>query len=308
MSHTSHRPLDRRGSESGNRSAQPLFFLGCALWGYKDWVGDLFPVGSQSRDFLSLYSRRLTTVEGNTIFYALPDQATQQRWVEQTPVGFQICAKLPRSLTHAGLLEPMIPSISTFLQHMAPLRDRTGPFFAQLPPSYNPALLADLIAFLNAWPHDQAELALEVRHPDWFKSPYREQLNQVITDLGIGRVLLDTRPVYECDDNPQQFSKRHKPAVPLQPVVTAPFSLVRYISHPEFDRNRDYLAAWVNWIAAQLQQGTRIYFFAHCPVEAKSPAIARYLQVELERNAVPVPPLPWNQVEAETPTQLSLWS
>lgn len=295
-------------------SSQPFmqpasqFFLGCALWGYKEWVGDLFPPGSQSRDFLSLYSRRLTTVEGNTIFYALPDRATQQRWVEQTPAGFHICPKLPKSITHVGLLEPMIPAIATFLEHIAPLRDRTGPFFAQLPPSYNPALLADLTAFLKAWPHDQAELALEVRHSDWFKSPYRKQLNQVLADLGIGRVLLDTRPVYECDDNPQQFSQRRKPAVPLQPVVTAPFSLVRYISHPEFDRNREYLAAWVDWIAAQLQQGTRIYFFAHCPVEAQSPAIARYLQAELERKAVPVPPLPWNQVEAETPTQLSLWS
>jgi uncharacterized protein YecE (DUF72 family) len=46
------------------------FHLGCAVWGYKDWVGDLFPPGSKSGDFLSLYSRRLTTVEGNTTFYA----------------------------------------------------------------------------------------------------------------------------------------------------------------------------------------------------------------------------------------------
>ena len=46
------------------------FYIGCAVWGYKDWVGDLFPPGSKSADFLSLYSRRLTTVEGNTSFYA----------------------------------------------------------------------------------------------------------------------------------------------------------------------------------------------------------------------------------------------
>jgi hypothetical protein len=45
------------------------FYIGCAVWGYKDWVGDLFPPGSKSSDFLSLYSRRLTTVEGNTSFY-----------------------------------------------------------------------------------------------------------------------------------------------------------------------------------------------------------------------------------------------
>jgi hypothetical protein len=46
------------------------FYLGCAVWGYKDWVGELFPPGSRQAGFLSLYSRRLTTVEGNTTFYA----------------------------------------------------------------------------------------------------------------------------------------------------------------------------------------------------------------------------------------------
>ncbi len=44
-------------------------YIGCAVWGYKDWIGDLFPPGSKSGDLLALYSRRLTTVEGNTSFY-----------------------------------------------------------------------------------------------------------------------------------------------------------------------------------------------------------------------------------------------
>jgi uncharacterized protein YecE (DUF72 family) len=44
----------------------PQFYIGCAVWAYKDWVGELFPPASKSTDLLSLYSRRLTTVEGNT--------------------------------------------------------------------------------------------------------------------------------------------------------------------------------------------------------------------------------------------------
>lgn len=44
--------------------------IGCAVWGYKDWVGGLFPPGTKQADFLSLYSHRLTTTEGNTTFYA----------------------------------------------------------------------------------------------------------------------------------------------------------------------------------------------------------------------------------------------
>ena len=39
------------------------FHIGCAVWAYKDWLGELFPPGSKSADFLALYSHRLTTVE-----------------------------------------------------------------------------------------------------------------------------------------------------------------------------------------------------------------------------------------------------
>ncbi len=41
-------------------------YIGCAVWAYKDWLDELFPPDSKSADLLSLYSRRLTTVEGNT--------------------------------------------------------------------------------------------------------------------------------------------------------------------------------------------------------------------------------------------------
>ena len=56
-------------NSTGSNMSTTAFYIGCAIWGYKDWVGDLFPPGSKSGDLLALYSRRLTTVEGNTTFY-----------------------------------------------------------------------------------------------------------------------------------------------------------------------------------------------------------------------------------------------
>jgi uncharacterized protein YecE (DUF72 family) len=47
------------------------YFTGCAVWAFKDWVGDFYPKGSKAADFLRLYCDRMTTVEGNTIFYAM---------------------------------------------------------------------------------------------------------------------------------------------------------------------------------------------------------------------------------------------
>jgi uncharacterized protein YecE (DUF72 family) len=293
------------------------FSLGLAVWAYKGWLGDLFPAKSRSADFLSLYSRRFNCVEGNTTFYSIPDAATVQRWREQTPPGFEFCPKLPKTVTHNGPLLPYLPQALAFLGLMAGLADRLGPLMVQLPPSYGPARLADLSGFLQGWrAATSADLALEVRHLDWFREPHCSQLTALLTSLNVGRVLLDTRPVYdvmpnsqpdgkpEPKDDPQQYSTNKKPKVPLQPTITADFSLVRYISHPDRACNEAYLATWAAWCAATLAQNTRIYFFVHCPLEDHSPANARAFQQQLERSGVPVPPLPWDGLASAS--QLSL--
>ena len=276
------------------------FRLGCAIWAYKQWVGDLFPPKSKSTDFLNLYSRRFTCVEGNTTFYSIPDRATVDRWKSETPTGFKFCPKLPKSLTHGGLLTPSLAASLQFLELMQRLDDRLGVLFAQLPPRYSPANFNDLETFLRGW--TGAKLALEVRHSQWFEEPHRTQLNDLLKELSIGRVLLDSRPVYDCQDDPQ--SDRKKPNVPLQPDVTASFSLVRYISHP--DSNQTYLQEWVNLVDRWLQQGIDLYFFVHCPIEARSPQNARLFQQRLEQQGVLVPPLPWDLLD-RPPSQMSLF-
>ncbi len=67
---------------------------------------------------------------------------------------------------------------------------------------------------------------MEVRHPDWFKPPQAEALNECLKALGVGRVLLDTRPIYEVADDPQLDSERKKPRLPVSFSLTAPFCLI----------------------------------------------------------------------------------
>jgi uncharacterized protein YecE (DUF72 family) len=278
------------------------FRLGCAIWAYKQWVGDLFPPKSKSSDFLHLYSRRFTCVEGNTTFYSIPDRTMVDRWKSETPPNFKFCPKLPKTLSHSGHLASSLSGALDFLGLMQHLDDRLGVIFAQLPPSYSPANFKDLEAFLRGW--KGANLALEVRHAQWFQEPHRTHLNELLGELNIGRVLLDTRPIYDCEDDPQLASERKKPRVPLQPDVTASFSLIRYISHPTL--NQQYLDEWVKTIDRWLQQGTEIYFFVHCPIEEHSPQNARQFQKLLEQQAVNVPTLPWNLIE-QPPSQMSLF-
>ncbi|MGF1604017.1 MAG: DUF72 domain-containing protein [Thermosynechococcaceae cyanobacterium] len=282
------------------------FSIGCAIWAYKGWLGDFFPAGSSTSKFLQLYSQRFSTVECNATFYSVPSAATVSRWREQTPAGFEFCPKFPRSITHSGLLHQGIDAALNFIDLMQGLGDRLGPIFAQLPPAYSPASFADLETFFTGLQHCGTPLALEVRHLDWFKSPYAEKLSELLHRLEVGRVLLDSRPMYQFPDDPQLGSQRRKPNVPLQPVVTAPFSIIRYISHPTFDLNQPFLEDWVRDIEQWLQHGTRIYFFVHCPVEAYSPRTAQYFHHLLQQQHVPIPTLPWDQIAAE-PQQLTLF-
>ena len=284
------------------------FYLGCAIWSYKEWVGNLYPPKSQPKDFLSLYSRRFTTVEGNTTFYAIPSADTIKKWVAQTPSGFKFCPKLHRQITHQGLLMPQIDAAIAFLQRMSGLKDRLGTTFIQLPPSYSPTCLTDLTEFLDACSQTNLPLALEVRHLDWFEPEAANSLNSLLAKLNIAKVLLDTRPIYNCPDDPQIGSTRKKPKVPLQPVVIGNTTFVRFISHPNCQFNQTYLERWAVDISQWLEQGKTVYFFVHCPQEARSPNTAKlFHSLLLGQNAVlNSESLPWQNIPPHH-TQLSLF-
>ena len=284
------------------------FYLGCAIWSYKDWVGNLYPPKSQPRDFLNLYSRRFTTVEGNTTFYAVPTVETLAKWKSQTPPGFKFCPKLHRQITHQGLLVPHLNEALGFFERMSGLNDRLGTIFIQLPPSYSPEYFSDLTHFLKTCSQSGFSLAIEVRHQDWFLARYSDRLNSLLDQLKIARVLLDTRPIYNCPDNPQVDSPRQKPQLPLQSVVTSDVALIRFISHPNQKYNQDYLRQWVKYLHAWFHQGISVYFFVHCPQEVRSPMIAKYFYSLLQKADLDLalPPLPWNSI-SPYPQQLNLF-
>lgn len=275
------------------------FYIGCAVWGYKDWLGDLFPTGSKNADFLSLYSSRLTTVEGNTTFYAIPKPEVVARWAAETPETFRFCFKLPREISHEGPLTAQVETTRAFVERMAGLGERLGPFFLQLPPGYRADKIGDLEQWIAAWPKEH-QLAVEVRHDDWYHEPAESALMELLDRYGAGRVVMDVRPLKAgplpgAETNLQR-ARDNKPDVPMHPLRSADFTLVRYIGHPTPELNEPLLDEWAERVAAWLDEGTTVYFFCHCPDERRSPALCRALQARLERLAA-VPPLPWNTLD-----------
>ena len=282
------------------------FYIGCPIWSFKGWVGNFYPEGTKPSDYLGEYTRRLTTVEGNTTFYAVPAQKTLEGWIEEMPPTFHFCPKVPKAISHEGKLIENVERAREFIDVMKQLGARLGPMFLQLPPRFSPKRLGDLQAFLAAWPHD-VRLAVEVRHLDWFDSPHNEALNQLLTEHNMARVTIDTRPIRDLSGEEilagsvyQSLveARERKPDVPVIPKRTSDFIFVRYIGHPEVEVNNPYLKEWGDYFITQLRENADVYMFCHSPNNLAAPWLARKIYSWVEQR-VTLPPLPWNEVDSE---------
>jgi uncharacterized protein YecE (DUF72 family) len=285
-------------------------YLGCPVWSYKGWVGSLYPEGTKQRDFLREYARRLTTVEGNTTFYATPNSETLSRWVEEMPETFRFCPKLPRTISHTGKLRPRIDEAHAFVETMSILGNRRGPMFLQLPPYYSPKMLDDLGEFLKDWP-EKVPLAVEVRHPDWFGSPHQENLTRLLEETEKARVVIDTRPIRVLSGHKllegsvyQRMleARERKPDLPIPTQREVGFTFLRFIGHPLLDQNAGFIDEWAAHLAGALHEGRDGYVFCHCPDERLDPWLCREFHQRVNTR-VPVPPLPWDEVDSNQPNQ-----
>ena len=288
-----------------------MLYIGCPVWSFKGWVGNFYPKGTKPAEFLFQYARRLTSIEGNTTFYAIPSKETIEKWLEQTPEPFRFCAKIPKKISHEGQLAGNMDKALGFVDVMRQLGVRLGPIFLQLPPRYSPSLLGDLGVFLSLWPRD-VRLAVEARHLDWFESPHDEMLDELLAKHNMARVTIDTRPIRKLhgDKNLAGSSyqslleaRERKPDVPVVPKRTSDFVFVRYIGHPDIEINRPFLDEWGSYFSTQLKSGADVYAFCHSPDNMLAPSLCRGLHQRVAKDVVGIPPLPWDEIVPDVPQQ-----
>ena len=282
-----------------------MFYIGCPMWGYKEWVGNFFPRHTSPSDFLQLYSRRLTAVEGNTVFYALPSAETVARWKQETPETFRFCPKVSRSISHSAGLINSGDATRELIDRMQGLGSRLGTLFLQLPPSFDFTHLSLLEEYLSSWPTD-VRLAVEVRHPSFYTRQHALKLNTLLRQYHVGRVMMDTRPIDIGSAEEKQIlhARERKPDLPLQIAVTSDFVFLRYIGHPRMEVNNTFLDAWAWQLAQWIGEGLTVYVFCHCPYEIHSPDICRALYQRVG-TFVPLPLLPWESEEDKTTIEQS---
>jgi uncharacterized protein YecE (DUF72 family) len=279
------------------------------MWANKAWVGTFFPAGARPKDFLSLYGRRLNTVEGNTTFYATPAADTVDRWYLETPPGFKFCLKFPQAISHHKRLRAAEAETTAFVDCLTALGDRCGPSFLQLPPTFGGRDLPTLSAYLAALRPLPGGLAVEVRHRDFFEEPAEADLHALLREHGAARVLYDQRGLRSAAplDEGTRVAQARKPDVPVRFDRTAPFAFVRYIAHPDLPANGPLFDEWASHVAGWLAAGDDVYFFCHHKQDYYAPSLARDFHARVA-HLHPLPPLPeWGAGDPPVLTQASLF-
>lgn len=294
-------------------TALPLRFItGCPLWAEPSWAGNLYTRDSDADERLAQYSRVFGTVEGNTTFYSLPSEARVARWAELLADDFHFCAKFPREVSHGGRLDPTHPALQTFLGRMAPLEQRLGPIWLQLPERFAPQELGTLADFLDGLPSDY-RYAVEVRNPGFFRKDDAErQLNRLLHQRGVERISFDSRALFasEATDPSTLEAKQRKPRLPVHAIALTERPSVRFIGGMDQAANWEALAPWLDKCVQWLQDGRQPMLFMHTPDNLLAPQLARDFHAALCERLPDLPPMPlWpgEREAAETPQQGGLF-
>ncbi len=267
------------------------YFLGCPSWSENAWRESLYPEDARTNEFLGLYSQVFNAVEGNTTFYARPAPSTVQRWAEVLPDDFRFTAKFPGDISHGGDLRLQLQAAETFIQLLAPLGERVAPFWLQLPASFTPQRLAELVTFMDEL---KCPLAVEVRNMAFFEKGDEERmLNRLLLERGVERICLDSRALFSCvsSDPAVLHAQSKKPKVPARPAALTQFPQVRFIGHPVLEANDPFLVQWAAKVAAWIEEGRTPYVFLHTPDNLEAPLLARRFHSQLMERLPGLPPL-----------------
>jgi uncharacterized protein YecE (DUF72 family) len=307
---------DRGADAAGQGGAGPdpatrrVLRVGCPMWAHPPWVGRFLSPGLRGRE-LEEYARWCNAVEGNTTFYAIPSARTVARWAEQAPADFRFAFKVPRHITHELRLrgDEAVEVLGEFLDVLEPLGDRIGPVQVQLPPSFGPDALATLRSFVGRLPSSPAWV-IEFRHPAFFDGGRAHRaVDGWLLDAGIGRVVLDTRPLHSSSPRSDAAldERRTKPRLPVVTDVMGATPIVRVIGADDLETTTAGLLAWTTQLADWIVEGREPHVFVHQPENLDSPALARMIHAEvgalvdgLAPLATPLPVAPATEVVGQT--------
>ncbi|HTN45502.1 MAG TPA: DUF72 domain-containing protein [Flavipsychrobacter sp.] len=243
------------------------FFIGCAKWGRKDWIGKLYPPGTKEKDFLEYYARQFNCIEFNATFYKSPGVADVEKWKSKVPKKFLFFPKFPQTITHLKRLKNVDHELDAFLNALAAFKENLGPIFLMPHPQLGPKHIEQLETFITRFPKDVA-LYTELRHPDWYtgQEGYDAAFFEFLRKHKRGTIITDAAGRRDC----------------VHMHLSTPDCFIRFVGNSLHRTDYERVDDWVNRIKDWMDAGLEnCYFFMHQHEELHSPELIKYLIEQL---------------------------
>jgi uncharacterized protein YecE (DUF72 family) len=262
--------------KKGKRATK--FYIGCAKWGRKDWVGKLYPEKTKEKDFLAYYARQFNSIEFNGFFYSNHSREQVQKWVSDVPEGFLFCPKFNQSITHMRRLKDARNEVDAFLNIVDAFGPHLGPIFLMPHPQMGLKYLETIEHFLNDLPKD-LDVFLELRHEDWYKFPegYDPELYSYLRKHERGAVITDAAGRRDC----------------VHMHLTKPECFIRFVGNALHPTDYTRIDEWVQRLKTWMKEGLETcYFFMHQHEELHSPELIKYFIQQMNKHCGTNIPLP----------------
>lgn len=228
-------------------TTRPSVFIGGPIWANKDYVGKIYPATAKEKDFLHYYTRQFNTIELNSTHYQIPTPAMIARWKTEAAPGFVYCPKFPQVISHERMLVATEGFTDEFVNAVLGLEEFLGMTFLQLPPAFGPDKWPVLETYLKHLP-DDLDVAVEFRHPDWFKPQTGMQTLERLYNLHRHVVMTDVAGRRDV----------------LHMSLTSPVLTLRFIANEGHATDYSRTDAWIQRLKSWFEKGLqRAYLFIH---------------------------------------------
>jgi uncharacterized protein YecE (DUF72 family) len=147
-------------------------YAGTSGWAYPTWKPAFYPGTTPAKRFLEFYATKLTSVEVNYTFRALPTAKMLDGWLTATPANFRFSFKAPQRITHFRRLRDCDDDVTQFVSAVEVVHQvgKLGLLLFQLPPNFkaDPERLTSFLAVAALRVAGAPPIAFEFRHESWF--------------------------------------------------------------------------------------------------------------------------------------------
>jgi uncharacterized protein YecE (DUF72 family) len=250
--------LTRLAKAAARSKQAPLVAVGAPIWSHAQWVGNLYPPGTTSSEFLKEYSKQFSTVEVNSTFYGIPPAEMIQKWKAAVGASFRFCPKFPKSISHS--MNGDHPDLRVFADRVAILGENLGVCFLQFPSYVGPDQKARIEALLAKIPRG-LKTVVELRHPQFFHDQrLKSEWLELLARNFIGTVSVDT---------PLERAVAHT-------SLTSTRIMIRFLGANLHSSNDIRFQQWSERIALWIKHGVKeVYFVAHEPDNTHAAEAAR---------------------------------